>query len=363
MRSIYIAATGQHVGKTTMALGLLTALGERGVRAHYFKPVGQHFLEQEGRRADSDAWLCREVTGTDFEAEVLSPVIVPAGFVADYLEKPDPTALKERICESAARLLDDADTLVVEGTGHAGVGSCLDLSNAVVARMLDAVAVMIVPGGIGRSLDEVALSMAVFQREGVPLAGVVANKVFADKFEKVTTALRLGLERFGTRLLGCVPYEPTLSYPSVEQIRDELEARVLFGEDALGNAVEHTIIAAMTPPNVLRYIEPGSLVITPGDRVDNILLAISADRMYGGGHRQIVGLVLTGGFIPHVAVMPLLKSSGLPVLVCQEDTYSVTARISQRVFKINPGDTEKIAAAQRFVREYVDLDAIMTAIA
>ena len=121
-----------------------------------------------------------------------------------------------------------------------------------------------------------------------------------------------------------------------------------------------TIVAAMTPQNVLRYLEPGSLVITPGDRVDNILLAMSADRMARPeAGDKVAGIILTGGLMPHMAVMPLVKSSGLPVLLCQEDTFTVSSRISQRVFKIDPGDTEKIEAAQGFVREYVDMDAVL----
>jgi BioD-like phosphotransacetylase family protein len=75
---------------------------------------------------------------------------------------------------------------------------------------------------------------------------------------------------------------------------------------------------------------------------------------------KIVGIVLTGGLMPHMAIMPLLKSSGLPVLLCQEDTFTVSSKISQHVFKINPGDTDKINAAQRFVRDYVDLDEILS---
>ena len=360
MRSIYITATGQHAGKTTLALGLLAALKERGVRCQYFKPVGQHFLELEGQRADSDAWLCRAVMGSDVEAETLSPVIVPAGFVAQYLENPDPERLRKRITDAASLLLESADMLVIEGTGHAGVGSCLDLSNATVAHMLEAVSVMVVPGGIGRSLDEIALSMALFKTEGVQLAGVIANKVFREKYRKVTHALELGLERKGTRLLGSVPYEPSLAFPSIEQICQELSARVLCGQDACDNIVQNTIVAAMTPPNVLGYMGEGSLVITPGDRVDNILLAISADKMMrAGGGCDVAGIILTGGLVPHIALMPLLKSTGIPVLLCREDTYTVSSRISQHVFKINPGDTEKIAAAQRFVRDYVDLDALL----
>jgi len=226
--------------------------------------------------------------------------------------------------------------------------------------MLNCVALIVVPGGIGRSLDDAALSLMLFQAHSVPVIGIVANKVFQDKFDKVARGLSTGLQRQGTRLLGAIPFEPELSYPTVEQIREELGARVLCGEEAVGRTVASTLIAAMTAQNVLAYLQPNSLVITPGDRVDNILLAISADMTSEKGSTSIAGIILTGGFIPPMAVMPMLKKSGLPVLLCKEDTYGVSARISQQVFKISPGDTEKIEAAQRVVRERVDVETILS---
>lgn len=363
MSTIYIGATSQNAGKTTIALGLLCALEDKGYRCQYFKPVGQHYYEQEGQCADSDVWLCREATGSTMEAEVMSPVIIPSGFVSDYLADPRPDELADKIRGAAARLREDADVLVVEGTGHAGVGSCLDLSNAAVAKMLDASVLLVVPGGIGKSLDEVSLNMRFFETHGVPLMGVVANKIYKDKFEKVTHSLAAGLERLGTRLVGAVPYEPSLSFPTMDQIRSELDAPVLCGHDMLDNIVENTIVAAMTPQNVLRHLCPGTLVITPGDRVDNMLLAISANgNPTRSGRKKISGIVLTGGLMPHVTIMPLLQQAGLPVLLSQQDTFNVTSRISQRVFKINPGDTEKIEAARRFVRDFVDLDVVFAEI-
>jgi hypothetical protein len=347
------------VGKTTIALGLLAAFKERGLRCQFFKPVGQHFADREGHRADEDAWLCRDVLASDVDAELMSPVIVPAGYVSQYLEHPEPERLRLRILDAASRLQRNVDLLVIEGTGHAGVGSCLDLSNAVVAHMLNAMVLMVIPGGVGRSLDELALNLALFQMHGVPVLGAVANKVYGEKFDKVVQSLTLGTERLGTRLLGAIRHEPQLTYPTVGQLREELGARVLCGEGALGRIVANTLIAAMTPQNVLLRVQQDALVITPGDRVDNILVAMSADMMGRRPSGNIAGIVLTGGLVPATAVMPLLKKSGLPVLLCNEDTFEVTTRIAQHVFKINPGDTEKIAAAQRFVRTCVDVEAIL----
>lgn len=359
MRPVYIAATGQHVGKTTIALGLLEAFKERGLRCQFFKPVGQRFADRDGRRADEDAWLCREVLATDVDAELMSPVIVPGGYVQQYLEHPEPERLRLKILDAASQLQKNVDILVIEGTGHAGVGSCLDLSNAVVARMLNAMVLMVVPGGVGRSLDELALSLALFQMNGVPVLGAVANKIYGEKFDKVVESLRLGLGRQGTRLLGAIRHEPQLTFPTVGQIREELEAKVLCGEENLGRTVANTLIAAMTPQNVLMRMQQDALVVTPGDRVDNILVAMSADRTGQRPSGNVAGIVLTGGLLPAAPVMPLLKKSGLPVLLCKEDTFEIATLIAQCVFKINPGDKEKIAAAQRFVRTCVDVDAIL----
>ena len=57
--------------------------------------------------------------------------------------------------------------VVVEGTGHAGVGAVVDLSNARVAAMLDAPVIIVSEGGIGRPIDEIVLNGALFAAHGV----------------------------------------------------------------------------------------------------------------------------------------------------------------------------------------------------
>lgn len=53
MRGILIAATGQHVGKTTSCLGIVAGLLQRVESLAYCKPVGQqHVLVDGGRRVD-----------------------------------------------------------------------------------------------------------------------------------------------------------------------------------------------------------------------------------------------------------------------------------------------------------------------
>ena len=53
------------------------------------------------------------------------------------------------------------------------------------ARFLGAKVVLVSSGGIGRPIDEIMLNKALFEKEGVSLAGVIINKVLPDKFDKV----------------------------------------------------------------------------------------------------------------------------------------------------------------------------------
>ena len=54
VKPLYVSATGQNVGKTTVILGLFAAMCDRGVRPGYIKPVGQRYNEVDGVRADED---------------------------------------------------------------------------------------------------------------------------------------------------------------------------------------------------------------------------------------------------------------------------------------------------------------------
>src|SRR5207244_551934 len=151
------------------------------------------------------------------------------------------------------------------------------LSNAQVAKTLGAKVIIVSQGGIGKPIDEVSLNRALFEREGVPIIGVILNKVLPDKIDYVTEFARRGLKRKGLELLGVVPHQSILSSPTVDLIREELEAEVLNGQ-GIHNLVRHVIIGAMSQQNAVTHFKPGVLVITPGDREDIVLAASDAAR-------------------------------------------------------------------------------------
>jgi hypothetical protein len=370
MQVVYVAATGQNVGKTTVAMGLVHHLVEQGLSVRFFKPVGQHSVAQGGVKVDHDAVLMQSAFSLPGELTDINPLAVPQGFIEDYILNRDPEPLRACILDSYQRLCEGCDVMVVEGTGHAGVGASIDLSNAEVAAMLGAKVLLVIEGGVGATLDQTALNLVMYKARNVDVLGVVANKVPADDLKEQTSLLTQGVRNLGYRLLGAIPFEAQFTYPRVRQAAEVLQAEILCGQDSLDRRVNFILIAAMGPQNVLPRLEPRTLMITPGDRVDNILVALFAaptcaddltcvrTRHRTGLVACVTGLILTCGLIPHFTIVALLKNSNLPVLLCNGSTYEVSSRLQSVVFKTLPEDTDRIRRTRDLVRDHMDMDRL-----
>src|SRR6185295_16560035 len=167
---------------------------------------------------DEDSVLIDQTFGVHTPLDAMSPIAVEPDFTRRYIENSNNEFLVRRIQHSFDRAAWEKDFVIIEGTGHAGVGSVFDLSNARVASLLESKVVLVAKGGIGRPIDEVALNKALFDKEGVELLGVIINKVMPSKFEYVRDFARRGLDRLGIDLLGCVPEEPMLANGTLGQI-------------------------------------------------------------------------------------------------------------------------------------------------
>src|ERR1700677_4699601 len=189
---VFVAATQQNDGKTTTAVGLFAALGKRLGRIGFIEPVGQRFVNVEGKRIDEDTVLIDQTYGVKVPIEAMSPIAVEPDFTRKYIEHANNDFLVRRIRNSFDRAAWEKDFVIVEGTGHAGVGSVFDLSNARVASLLGCKVLIVTQGGIGKPIDDIALNKALFDQEGVEILGVILNKVHMEKLEYVKEFARRG---------------------------------------------------------------------------------------------------------------------------------------------------------------------------
>ncbi len=356
---VFVAGTQQNDGKTTVCMGLFHALRERFPRIGFIKPVGQRFVEVEGKNIDEDTVLLDDTYGLQTPMEAMSPIAVDGEFTRRYVKKGSVEFFERRIEHSFDRAAWEKEFVIIEGTGHAGVGSVFDLSNARVSKLLKAKAIIVTEGGLGRPIDELALNRAVFTEEGVELVGAIFNKVRPDKMDMVIEYATLGLQRLGIELLGVIPRESMLSHPNLHQVCEHIGGDFINGARRSRRRVDEVMIGAMTSSNVMEHISERTLVVTSGDREDVIMAALATNSLVerdGGG---IIGMVLAGGYLPHKRVMELIKLSDIPIIVSPLDSYTIARRINSMTVKTTPGDSEKIAKIQDLVEKHVRVDRIL----
>jgi BioD-like phosphotransacetylase family protein len=354
---VFIAATRQNEGKTTAALGLIAALQAHFPRIGYIKPVGQRFVEIEEQKIDEDTVLMDAVFRLNCPLVDMSPIAVEPAFTRKYLESANNEALVKRIREAFDRVAWEKDFVLCEGSGHAGVGSVFDLSNAQVAKTLGCKVIIVTQGGIGRPIDEVCLNRALFEKEGVEVIGVILNKVLEEKIPEVTRFVSQGLQRKGLELLGVLPHQQLLCNPTVDLIREELRAELLNAPPTLDTPVEDVVVGAMGAHNAMQFFKRGVLLITPGDRED-ILLAAGAT-MSPASDEKMAGIMLTGGIRPSENVIKALQALPVPVLLAKADSYQVASRVHNLTVKTRPSDAEKISLIRDLVAKNVNVKKIV----
>jgi hypothetical protein len=371
MRHLYLAATGQNRGKTTTSLGLLDLFRGEGLRTAFMKPVGQRtVVDASGVPADEDAVLMRAVFDLPEPMAAMSPVHIPRGFTKAYIAGEVVEDLAARIRRAHASFAGTRDVLLIEGTGHAGVGAVIGLSNAVVAAMLGAPAVIVSEGGVGRPIDEIVLNANLFAAHGVPVAGAIVNKVDVDAQPGIAAVLERGLARHGIGLLGVIPYRPILSSPSLAQILEGTRAELLNAGPDLDLVIGGISVAAMEPHHVLQHVVGRRIVIVAGDREDVIVALARAHRaemrrpavINGEVEPAAVGFVISG-YRPRPAVIGEIRRADLFACYLEEDTYMVASEVHDLLVKTHAADREKIATIKAIVAASLDADRMLAAAA
>ena len=360
-RPIYVAATSQHVGKTTSTLGMVSVLKKKGLNVGYCKPLGQQFVDVGPSRVDKDALLFSEFMRFELKPSLHSPVILGAGATTAYLDDPAQFHFPNRILKASKILEQSHDIVIYEGTGHPGVGSVVNLSNAHVAKMLKAGVVMVVEAGIGNTIDKLALNLSMFEQQEVPIVGVIINKAKASKIEKVRYYVEPVLKARGIRLLGIMPYEEELGLPIMLAIYKALNGKVVYNEAQLDNKVNHIIAGSLIDRAELKAFN-GLLLVVSFSRFADALekikkLALVTDM--GNATTPLSGIILNGKGEVSPTCEAYIQEHKIPVVYSPMDTYEAVIKISRIEVKINARTPWKIKKAVEMFEEHIDLDPIL----
>ncbi len=358
-RRIFVAGTRMNDGKTTTCLGLFAALQQLYPKVGFIKPVGQRFVEIDGQLVDEDSVLLGKTYNVEAPIESMSPIAIDGTFTKRFLDNPNSVSkqLTHKVCAGFDRASWEKDVTLIEGSGHAGVGSVFGMSNARVAKLLGAKAIIVSRGGIGQPIDEIAMNKALFDQEGVEVIGAIINKVQIDKMEYIRKYTGIALERLGIPLLGLLPAEKVLTSPNLKQIRQRINGHPLNqSNEGSSHRFNHIIIGAMTATHFLDMVAPGTLLITPGDREDIVKAALSHEG--DPVSRSVSAIILTSGIRPSADLNEHISRSRIPVMVAESDSYTVASRIHGMTVKTQPEDQDKIPVIKNMIQENVDLQRI-----
>jgi phosphate acetyltransferase len=363
-KAFFIASTGQHVGKTTTCLGLVSGLMKRYKNVGFMKPVGQeHVMTPEGVRVDKDVALFKEWFQLKNSYESMSPVLFPRGFTRDYLDgKVHESELLMKIKAAHQEISATCDCMAVEGTGHVGVGSIVNLNNAQVAKSLDANMVMIASGGLGSSFDAIAINKTLCDREGVRIAGIILNRVLDDKRGMILEYFEKALKRWDIPILGCIPYNPLLSNPTMKDYASLFDEKLLSGEQDLLRHFLHTRLVATSVDVYRELITRSQLIITPASREDIILATLSKHWDCKISHPEEdleVGIILTGSRPPRKKIVEDVKKANIPMFYTPMSSFKTMQKINSYTAKIRKEDTEKVTEAIHLAQTHIDFDALI----
>lgn len=357
MKNLYVAASSQHVGKTTCTLGLVSALMKEGYQLGYCKPVGQKSLELDNLRVDKDTVLFADLINFEIVPEIHSPVILGTGATTKYLDNPE--AFKpEELIRNAAEKLAKHDVVIFEGTGHPGVGSVAEISNAHVAKIVQAPVIMVVEGGIGSTIDMLNMNLALFREENVPVLGVIVNKVIPDKMEHIRYYLNKWLEPRGLPILGLIPYEKSLAFPVMRTIADSISGLTTHNHEFLDNKVEDIVAGSLLDIQELKTFENVLLVAAVRQLEPALEKVNMITKVMRKNKSPLSGIVLTGQGTPETKSIDYIIKHKIPMIRTELDTYGSVLQISKIEVKINRNTPWKVRRAIELIGEYVDIDLI-----
>ena len=353
---IYVAATSQHVGKTTTTLGLVNALRKQRINVGYCKPVGQQYLNLDNYQVDKDAFLFSGVMDFKLVSEIHSPVILGKGATAAYLDNLNEQNYPEKILKAKDVLEDNYELVVYEGTGHPGVGSVCDLSNADVAELVDSKVILVVEGGIGNTIDKINLSLSLFRSKNIPILGIIVNKVLPEKLDKVHKYIKMYLDKENLPLLGVIPYDKTMAYPLLSTVKSAVNGEVMANKHNLNNQVANTIDSSL-------------MELEEFTNYDHLMLIISSEKLPGAlkkikefetknsfSKSTLSGIILTYHKFIDAESQKYIDDNEIPVIHTQMDTYGAVVKISKIEVKINPRTPWKIHRAEELISEHVNLN-------
>jgi len=342
IKTVFIASTEAHSGKSIVSIGLVNMLLGKAQKIGYYKPIiTNNQFEKKDNHIDA----------------ILKHFALPMTYEDTYaftwqqamqqMETESQGELIDTIIRKYKYLENNYDFTIVEGTDYLGEGSAFEFEiNVQIAKNLRAPAIIVISGE-GKSTAQLVngalTAMHNFEAREIQVLAVVANRVKHESVKDVEDLLKQQLPP--DVLLAIVPEDRSLQSPTMREIYNKLNGKLLFGEDQLDNQADNFVTGAMQVPNFLNYIRDNVVIITPGDRGDIIISALQAN--LSTNYPKVAGIILTAGYEPEEPITKLIDGlqNIMPIIAVEAGTFQTSNEVGAIRSKITPDNTKKIHLA------------------
>ena len=358
-KSIYIATTEPNSGKSLVSLGVLRMMLTKSSRIGYFRPVINDYKSSE-----IDNHIKTAIDFFELDLEYQDCYAYQQKEILQLLGEEKIDEVINTVIEKYKKLEAKFDYVLVEGSDFLGEGSFTELDiNLMIAKNLG-IPVLIVGSGDGKNVQEFVDSLFItyqsFIEKEVDVIGLVANKVNTSEIAIIKEKLNRKIP--AKVQIDVVPKINFLNNPTVKEVVDVLQGKVLFGKDFLDNTIGNFTTGAMQLRNYLTHLKEDTLVITPGDRADIILGALQAN--ISSNYPTISGIILTGNIIPEESILKLIEGvqSTVPIISVEGNTFGVANQVGAVKSKIYATNHKKILLALDIFDTHVNSEQLATSL-
>ena len=354
-KAIYIATTEPNSGKSIISLGLMQMLLGKAAKVGYFRPIIDDYPN-----GAKDNHINTIISYFNLQLQYEEAYAFTRSEVIHKNNQDKEDEVLDKIIDKYKAIEERFDFVLVEGTDFSGEGAIIEWDiNVLMAKNLG-IPTILLASGVGKTLDELVNNIYMaydsFTDNGVEVLMVVANKVQPENLELVRKGLEAQLPK--NILIGVIPKNPILGNPTIKEIVEVLDGKVLFGEEYLNNQAGHFGVGAMQLRNYLTHLQKDGLVITPGDRADIILGALQANLSIN--YPNVSGIILTGNLVPEDSIIKLIDglSDVVPIVSVKEGTFSITNRIGAIRPRIYAENIQKITTSIHDFSKHVPEDEL-----
>lgn len=353
-KNLYIATTEEKSGKSAISLGVMEMLLRDSARIGFFRPI----IHPQNGRKDNDIELILNHFHLKMDYE--EAYAFEADEAYELFTSGKQEELLEKILAKYKQLEEKFEFVLCEGSDMGKATSAFEFDmNVAIASNLSAPMLLVANASAKTAkdtLNSIELAIETSAEKGTNIIATIVNCIDNNscKLNEIRDLIQ-SHEELNNQLFYFIPNEPRMARPNLLEVKDWLEAEVLFGEKNLNRPTSRFSVGAMQVEHFLPHITEDTLVITPGDRIDILigcLLSLKSSKI-----ANISGIILSGGMQPEGVIKEMLSGmTDLPIsiLSVQTSTYDTAMKMDKIHATISQKTPGKILMALSLFDKHVN---------